>query len=68
MGWGDGPSPGTVYGPGQPEHGGEQARLCLGRAKFTVLWAGQRAAGCMDIYNDEQGTLQLLPEAGLISL
>ena len=50
MGWGDSPSPGTVYGPGQPEHGGEWARLCLGRAKFAVLWAGQRAAGCMDNY------------------
>ena len=48
---GDGPGPGTVDGSCQPGHGEEQAVPCLGRAKFAVLWAGQRATGCLDNYN-----------------
>ena len=50
-GWGDGPSPGTVNGPGQPGHDRERAGPGLGRAKKPGYRAGCRAAGCMNNYS-----------------
>ena len=44
-GWGDGPSPGTVNGSGQPGHDGARAGPDLGRAKKTGLSDGLSGYG-----------------------